>query len=157
MLISLHATERTLRPISSGFFYTPKLKNHGWAMDSWIFQLKEGGASKERLVDTKTQKWKHTKRSPGGSGFFLSTTLSSLPKWSFSGSSLPTIKKPQFSLPGMVKSMTEHPSRFHLLAVQEFFRYTEYQGMQSQHGLRCFTLTMRATQTINTCETNGDV
>lgn len=54
----------------------------------------------------------------------LSTTMSSLMTKMRNGPS--TLSKPVFQLPGALTG--EHPTRPHLHAVQEFFRYTEYQG-----------------------------
>uniref|UniRef100_A0A7S0RE80 EF-hand domain-containing protein n=1 Tax=Pyramimonas obovata TaxID=1411642 RepID=A0A7S0RE80_9CHLO len=103
-------------------------------MDSWLlYRLnKEGETGEngrvEQSVTVKTRK----SRKPELKGFFLSTTLSNmgldLSKWGGTSDVPAVISKPKFSLPGLLQSAAEHPSRFHLLAVQEFFRYTEYQG-----------------------------
>jgi hypothetical protein len=57
----------------------------------------------------------------------ISTTMSSLMSRMRNASGVgATLSKPAFQLPGALTG--EHPTRPHLHAVQEFFRYTEYQG-----------------------------
>ena len=62
-----------------------------------------------------------------GGPVLLSTTMSSLMSRMRNASGVSaTLSKPAFQLPGALTG--EHPTRPHLHAVQEFFRYTEYQG-----------------------------
>eukprot|EP00959_Pyramimonas_sp_CCMP1952_P177843 3716997-Pyramimonas_sp.AAC.2 len=108
-------------------------------MDSWLLynlSKESGGGESDGFVDKAIIKWKS--RKPGqGRGFFLSTTLANMPKWAFTSGISTAISKPKFSIPGLIQQAAEHPSRFHLLAVQEFFRYTEYQGAQPGSSIGC--------------------